>query len=217
MPAGPGTAPTIPTLRRLNARTPIRLNEYGRVRKAVVAPAAEAAPGIFLPRFPGRRDAGGPMVSTRSAGVKGTKGLVAFTIVSFLASLFFLAGALSHPGTGTLWAASIVWAATGVLAAVRVGVRRRIVAAAAARTVPAMAVRDVRESLIIRFTYGLADPEPLFRMDEELDRVVEASGAGEYDGHEIAVDLSDGSLYFYGPSAAEIRELIAPTWPRIRL
>jgi hypothetical protein len=150
-------------------------------------------------------------VSARSAGVKGTKGLVVFMVVSFLASLFFLSGALGHPGTGTLWAASIVWAATGVLAGVRIGVRRKIAAAAAARTVPDMGVRDVRASVIIRFTYGLADLEPLFRMDEELDRVVHASGIGEYDGHEIAVDLSDGSLYFYGPDAAKIRELIAPT------
>ncbi len=151
------------------------------------------------------------MVSPRSGGAQGTRGLVVFTIVSFLAALFFLAGALGHPGTGTLWAASILWAATGVLAAVRVRVRRRIAAAAAARTLPARAVRDVQESLIIRFSYGLADPEPFFRMDEELNRVVEASSTGEYDGHEIAVNLSDGSLYFYGPSAAKIRELIAPT------
>lgn len=151
------------------------------------------------------------MVSTRSVGVEGTKGLVAFTVVSFLAALFFLAGALGRPGTGTLWAASTLWAATGVLAAVRVGVRRRIVSAAAARTAAKRGVQDVREHLIIRFAYGLADLKPLFRMDEELDRVVDASGTGEYDGHEIAVDLSDGSLYFYGPSAAEIRKLIAPT------
>lgn len=174
-------------------------------------PAAEDAPGVLLPSNPEPLHVGGLMGNGRSAGVKGTGGLIAYMIVSFVASLIFLVGALSHPGTGSLWAASVLWAVTGALAAVRVKARHRAVAAAPARTAPTVTVSDFRESLIIRFTYGMADLEPLFRMDEELHRVMEASGAGEYDGHEIAVNLTDGSLYFYGPSAARIRELISPT------
>lgn len=34
--------------------------------------------------------------------------------------------------------------------------------------------------------------------------------AGEYDGHEIAVDGSDGSIYMYGPDADLLFETIRP-------
>lgn len=201
----------IPGLRSRNARTSIRLVDHGRVREVIAAPAAEDVPGSLLPSDAGRLHMGGLMGNSSSAGGKGTGGLIAYTIVAFVASLFFLVGALSHPGIGSLWAAGVLWAVTGVVAAVRVRARHRAVAAAPARTPPTVMVPDFQESLIIRFTYGMADLEPLFRMDEDLHRVMETSDAGEYDGHEIAVNLTDGSLYFYGPSAARIRELISPS------
>ena len=56
-------------------------------------------------------------------------------------------------------------------------------------------------AVIVRFDYGSKDLAPLFEVEEQLEAAVEAAGAGEYDGNEIAVDGSDGFLYLYGPDA----------------
>jgi len=42
------------------------------------------------------------------------------------------------------------------------------------------------------------------------NRQIKASGVGEYDGHEIAVDGSDGVLYMYGPDADLLFGKVAP-------
>jgi len=47
-------------------------------------------------------------------------------------------------------------------------------------------------------------------LDEQLNTAVAESGVGEYDGHEIAVDLSDGSLYMYGPDAEALFDVVKP-------
>lgn len=45
------------------------------------------------------------------------------------------------------------------------------------------------------------DLSPLFTLEDELEAALKKSDAGVLDGHEIAVDGSDGYIYLYGPDA----------------
>jgi hypothetical protein len=50
----------------------------------------------------------------------------------------------------------------------------------------------------------------LFAAEDQLTEAIEKAGADELDGHEIAMDGSDGFLYIYGPSADRLFEVIEP-------
>ena len=65
-------------------------------------------------------------------------------------------------------------------------------------------------AMIVKFDYGTTDLGPLFELEDQLETLLEDGKYGEYDGHEIAVDGSDGLLYLYGPDADERRDLLAP-------
>lgn len=67
-----------------------------------------------------------------------------------------------------------------------------------------------KQAVIVEFNYGLATLDRLFEVDDLLEAAVEKAGVGEHDGHEIAVDLSDGSYYLYGPDADKLYEVIRP-------
>ena len=67
-----------------------------------------------------RHELGRPVV------VKGTKLMIAWMAFAFLASCGFFAAAVSHPGSGGLWVAGVLWGGTGVLAGLRVWIRRRV-------------------------------------------------------------------------------------------
>ena len=67
------------------------------------------------------------------------------------------------------------------------------------------------QAVIIEFNYGLEEDEPFYVLSDKLRVVVEESGLGEYDGHEIAMDNSDGSFYLYGPDAKKLYEVIRKT------
>ena len=66
------------------------------------------------------------------------------------------------------------------------------------------------QAVIVAFKYGYPNLDRLFEVDDLLEAAAEKSGAGEHDGHEIAVDLSDGSYYLYGPDADKLYEAIRP-------
>ena len=69
----------------------------------------------------------------------------------------------------------------------------------------------IEEAVIIEFNYGLEEIEPFYELSDKLRTVVEESNLGEYDGHEIAMDNSDGSFYLYGPDAKKLYEVIKKT------
>ena len=52
--------------------------------------------------------------------------------------------------------------------------------------------------------------DPLFALEDELNEALEGTEAGELDGHEIAVDGSDGFLFLYGPDADALFAAIEP-------
>ena len=51
----------------------------------------------------------------------------------------------------------------------------------------------------------------MLQLEEKLEKVIADNNAGEYDGHEIAVDYSDGILYMYGQNAENLFKVIKPT------
>jgi hypothetical protein len=71
-------------------------------------------------------------------------------------------------------------------------------------------VKEPEHAVIIRFLYGTDRLEPLHRLEKELEKSIEQEGVGEYDGHEIAVDHSDGFLYMYGPNAEKLFKTVEP-------
>ncbi|MCX2743738.1 hypothetical protein OO013_07675 [Mangrovivirga sp. M17] len=70
--------------------------------------------------------------------------------------------------------------------------------------------QEPEQTLIIRFRYGINGLEPLHRLEQELEELIKKEGVGEYDGHEIAIDYSDGYLYMYGPNAVTLFKTIQP-------
>lgn len=66
------------------------------------------------------------------------------------------------------------------------------------------------QAVIVHFNYGQKDLEPLFALEDILTNAIVQAAVGEYDGHDIAVDGSDGNLYMYGPNADKIYSVIQP-------
>ena len=66
------------------------------------------------------------------------------------------------------------------------------------------------QAVVVHFTYGSTDLSRLFALEDRLETVLAAAGAGEYDGNEIATDGSDGFLYLYGPDADRLFKVIEP-------
>ena len=69
----------------------------------------------------------------------------------------------------------------------------------------------VEHAVVVHFDYGSTDFEPIFALEQDLARVLEAVDAGEFDGNEIAVDGSDAYFYMYGRDADRMLEVIRPT------
>jgi hypothetical protein len=65
-------------------------------------------------------------------------------------------------------------------------------------------------AVIVHFDYGSKDLGPLFALEDQLISAIDSAGAGEFDGNEIAVDGSDGSLYMYGPNADQLFAVVRP-------
>ncbi len=62
----------------------------------------------------------------------------------------------------------------------------------------------------MKFDYGSKDWSQFFAFEKGFEEAVNASGLGDYDGNELAVDGSDGSMYMYGPDANRLFALVRP-------
>lgn len=62
------------------------------------------------------------------------------------------------------------------------------------------------QAVIVHFKYGSTDLTKLHVLEDELEQKLTNRSVGEYDGHEIAVDGSDGTFYLYGPDAKGVYE-----------
>ncbi|KQN74098.1 hypothetical protein [Devosia sp. Leaf64] len=66
------------------------------------------------------------------------------------------------------------------------------------------------QALIVHFQYNSTDLGNLVELEKQLTAAVEGAQLGQVDGHEIAVDGSDGYLYIYGPSADRLFDVVSP-------
>ena len=67
------------------------------------------------------------------------------------------------------------------------------------------------QGVIIYFSYGYEEDEPFYELVEKLVQLVNNSGLGYYDGHEMNLDNSDGSFYMYGADAKKLYDVIKDT------
>ena len=76
---------------------------------------------------------------------------------------------------------------------------------------PEAKAKPIEHAVIVSFGYvGSTDLEPLFALERELEAAIAAANTGEYDGNEVAVDGSDGTLYMYGPDADKLFAVVKP-------
>ncbi len=68
------------------------------------------------------------------------------------------------------------------------------------------------QSLVVFFHYpNSGDLEPLLALEDDVADAIEASGVGEYDGHELGLlEDDDAFLFMYGPSADTLYETVRP-------
>ncbi|MBX2806687.1 MAG: hypothetical protein KTR19_11995 [Hyphomicrobiales bacterium] len=75
------------------------------------------------------------------------------------------------------------------------------------------------EQLVIVTFYDFAEKfwndehrplDPLFDLEDDIVELLNGKDIGELDGHEINVDGSDGFLFFYGPDADALYQVIEP-------
>jgi hypothetical protein len=82
-----------------------------------------------------------------------------------------------------------------------------------AQTIPeTKAPKDMNseQAVIVSFMYEHDNLDPLYELEDQLTKVISENHLGEYDGHEIAMDGSKGTLYMYGPNADSIYNAIMP-------
>jgi hypothetical protein len=65
-------------------------------------------------------------------------------------------------------------------------------------------------AVIVRFDYGQTDLSPLYELEDKLIAAIDSAEVGEFDGNEVAMDGSDGTLYMYGPDADRLFEAVRP-------
>jgi len=66
------------------------------------------------------------------------------------------------------------------------------------------------QAVIVQFRYGSTNLDALFSAEDRLEAAIAAAKAGEFDGHEIAMDGSDGTFYMYGPDADQLYRAVEP-------
>lgn len=71
--------------------------------------------------------------------------------------------------------------------------------------------RKEEHAVIVNFMYYKENLDPLHNLDRKLEKVISEKGVGKYDWHEINMDLSDGSLYMYGPNAENLFKAVKQT------
>jgi hypothetical protein len=70
---------------------------------------------------------------------------------------------------------------------------------------------EPEHAVIVRFQYGIDGLQALHDLENRLENTITQKAVGEYDGHEIATDYSDGLLYMYGPNAESLFKAVQPT------
>lgn len=64
--------------------------------------------------------------------------------------------------------------------------------------------------VIVHFSYGSTNFQHMYALEDQLRHEITESGVGEYDGHEVPEDGSEGFFYMYGPDAEALYRAISP-------
>ncbi len=68
----------------------------------------------------------------------------------------------------------------------------------------------VQQALIVNFKQQTNNSDAFYELIDELYAAFERKEPYEYDGHDIAIDGSEGNFYFYGPDAGKLLILASP-------
>lgn len=66
------------------------------------------------------------------------------------------------------------------------------------------------QELEVHFAYGSTNYQHLYALEDELRRAISDAAIGNYEGHDVSADGSDGYFYLYGPDAEAIYRVISP-------
>ncbi|MEO1254202.1 MAG: hypothetical protein AAFY41_04830 [Bacteroidota bacterium] len=67
------------------------------------------------------------------------------------------------------------------------------------------------QSIVVHFIGWINSLEPVHRLSEQLNELVDSLDNAKFDGHEIAMDGSHGTLYLYCDDARKLIDVIIPT------
>jgi hypothetical protein len=62
----------------------------------------------------------------------------------------------------------------------------------------------------IHFAYGSTNFQHLYALEDQLQHAIFDAAVGNYEGHDVSADGSDGYYYLYGPDAEAIYRVISP-------
>ncbi len=67
-----------------------------------------------------------------------------------------------------------------------------------------------QHSVLVHFLYYKEELDALYELDEKLENAIRDAGVGKHEYHEINMDMSDGTLFMYGPNAEELFKVAKP-------
>lgn len=68
--------------------------------------------------------------------------------------------------------------------------------------------REYKQLVRVNFNYGYQSLEELHALESKLRMALYNKNIGEFDGHEISTDHSEGALYLYAHNAEELFKAI---------
>jgi hypothetical protein len=67
-----------------------------------------------------------------------------------------------------------------------------------------------QQEVEVHFAYGSTNFQYVYSLGDEIQNAIADAKVGEYDGHAIPADGSEGRYFVYGPDAEAIFKVIAP-------
>ena len=70
--------------------------------------------------------------------------------------------------------------------------------------------QEPEHAVIVHFRYEMDSLEPLYQLEDTLEKHINKEGVGEFDGHELAMHNNDNCLYMYGTNAETLFKAVKP-------
>jgi hypothetical protein len=67
-----------------------------------------------------------------------------------------------------------------------------------------------KQEVEVHFEYGSTNFQFVYALGDQIEQAVTEANVGEYDGHALPADGSEGRYFVFGPDAEEIYRVIAP-------